>query len=82
MPTSTRINPAFRADVGIRPYDYDALNNHLQYFRGIIWGLFPQKQPLCYDLFLFRCFDLVQLGIQLQQLFLGNLNTQHTAGHT
>ena len=29
MPTSTRINPAFRADVGIRPYDYDALNNHL-----------------------------------------------------
>ena len=30
MPTSTRINPAFRADVGIRPYDYDALNNHLR----------------------------------------------------
>ena len=29
MPTSTRINPAFRTDVGIRPYDYDALNNHL-----------------------------------------------------
>ena len=35
MPTSTRINPAFRADVGIRPYDYDALNNHLSFYHSL-----------------------------------------------
>ena len=35
MPTSTRINPAFRADVGIRPYDYDALNNHLCFYHSL-----------------------------------------------